>query len=64
MIEILAFLLPRLVLKVNGRLKYIRNLRERADLMALVCDAYCNFVTFPFGSLGQVWYLIASIPDS
>ena len=31
--------------------------------MALVCDAYCEFVSFPFGILGQVWYLIVSILD-
>ena len=31
--------------------------------LALVCDVYCDFVTFPFGILGQVWYLIVSIPD-
>ena len=31
--------------------------------MALVCDAYCDFFTFPFGILGQVWFLIVSIPD-
>ena len=31
--------------------------------MALVYDVYCDFVTFPFGILGQVWYLIVSIPD-
>ena len=37
--------------------------RERADLLALVCDVYCDFVTFPFGILGLVWYLIVSIPD-
>ena len=37
--------------------------RERADLLALVCDVYCDFVTFPFGILRQVWYLIVSIPD-
>ena len=37
--------------------------RERSDLLALVCDVYCDFVTFPFGILGQVWYLIVSIPD-
>ena len=37
--------------------------RERTDLLALVCDVYCDFVTFPFGILGQVWYLIVSIPD-
>ena len=23
----------------------------------------CVVVTFPFGNLGQVWYLIVSIPD-
>ena len=37
--------------------------RERADLLALVCDVYCDFVTFSFGILEQVWYLIVSIPD-
>ena len=31
--------------------------------LALVCDVYCEFVTFPFGILGQVWFLIVSIPD-
>ena len=31
--------------------------------MALVCDVYCDFATFPFGILGQVWYLIVSISD-
>ena len=36
---------------------------ERADLLALVCDVYCVFVTFAFGIMGQVWYLIVSIPD-
>ena len=33
---------------------------ERADLLALVCGVYCHF---PNGILGQVWYLIVSIPD-
>ena len=37
--------------------------RETADLLALVCDVYCDCVTFPFGILGQVWYSIVSIPD-
>ena len=37
--------------------------RDRAYLLALVCDFYCDFVTFPFGILGQVWYLIVLIPD-
>ena len=36
---------------------------ERADLLALVGDVYCIFVTFPCGILGQVWYLIVSFPD-
>ena len=36
---------------------------ERADLLALVGDVYCIFVTFPRGILGQVWYLIVSFPD-
>ena len=36
---------------------------ERADLLALVGDVYCFFVTFPWGILGQVWYLIVSFPD-
>ena len=31
--------------------------------MALVCDVYCEFVTFPLGILGEVWYLIVSITD-
>ena len=35
--------------------------REEADLLALVCDVYCDFVTYPFGIPGQVWYLIVSI---
>ena len=34
-----------------------------ADLLALVGDVYCDFVTFPFGIVGQVWYLIVSIPN-
>ena len=36
---------------------------ERSDLLALVDDVYCIFVTFPCGILRQVWYLIVSIPD-
>ena len=30
----------------------------------LVCDVSLCFVTFLYGILGQVWYLIVSIPDS
>ena len=37
---------------------------ERADLLVLVCGfslLVCHY--FPTGILGQVWYLIVSIPD-
>ena len=37
--------------------------RERTDLLALLGDVYCIFVTFQSGILGQVWCLIVSIPD-
>ena len=37
---------------------------ERADLFALLfLMFYCIFVTFPYGVVGQVWYLIVPIPD-
>ena len=36
---------------------------ERADLLSLVCDVNCVFVTFQCRILGQVWYLIVSFPD-
>ena len=36
---------------------------ERADLLALVGDFYCIFVTFPCGVLGEVWYFIVSFPN-
>ena len=36
---------------------------ERADLLALVCGVYCEFVTFPLVSWVRMWYLIVSIPD-
>ena len=36
----------------------------RAEVLALLCVMFsCVFVTFPYGVLGQVWYLIVSIPD-
>ena len=28
-----------------------------------VCDVFLYFITFPCDVLGQVWYLIVSIPD-
>ena len=36
---------------------------ERADLLALVGDVYCIFVTFPCGILGLLRYFIVSFPD-
>ena len=37
---------------------------ERADLLALVYVLfYCVIVTFPWGFIGQVWYLIVLVPD-
>ena len=36
---------------------------ERADLLALVGDVYCIFVTFPCGIVGQVGYFIVLFPD-
>ena len=30
--------------------------------LALVCDDHCDFVTFPYGILGHLLYLIVSIP--
>ena len=36
---------------------------ERTDLLALLGDVYCFFVTFQSSILGQVWCLIVSLPD-
>ena len=37
---------------------------ERADLLALLYVIFsCVFVTFPYGVLGQVWYLVVFISD-
>ena len=36
---------------------------ERADLLALVYGVLLSVCYFPIGILGQVLYLIASIPD-
>ena len=36
---------------------------ERADLLLSFMVLNCVVVTFPFDILGQVWYLIVSIPD-
>ena len=36
---------------------------ESADLLAHVCGVLLRVSHFPIGILGQVWYLIVSIPD-
>ena len=37
---------------------------EKADILAMLyVIVYCVFVTFPYDVLGQVLYLIVSIPD-
>ena len=37
---------------------------ERADLLYPLCVMFsCVFVTFPYGDLGQVWYLNVLISD-
>ena len=36
---------------------------ERTGLLALVCGVSLQVCHFPIGILGQVWYLIVSIPD-
>ena len=37
---------------------------EMADFLALLYVRFsCVFVTFQYGILGQVWYLVVSIPD-
>ena len=37
---------------------------DMADLLALLCVMFsCAFVTFPYGVMGRVWYLIVLIPE-
>ena len=48
---------------LSMRFVYIICSAKKADLLALVGDVYCIFVTFPWGFLGQVWYLVVSFPD-
>ena len=51
-------ILSCLFLQPCGRL-----LKRGWPLGSLVCDVFLCFVTFPYGVLGHVWYLIISIPD-
>ena len=47
-----------------GYLKPCDTCWERVDSLALLCVMIlCVFVTFLYGVLSQVWYLIVSIPD-
>ena len=56
------FRVCHVVLSVDCRL--VVTCWVRADLLALLYVMFsCVFVTFPCGVLGQVWYLIVSIPD-
>ena len=47
----------------NGDITTSMNAILICDLLVQVCDVYCDFVTFPFGILGQVRYLIVYVPD-
>ena len=44
-----------------SRLKYGKG--GGAGLLALICGVWLWVCRFPFDILGQVWYLIVSIPD-
>ena len=52
-----------LVLLMLSRLFIAALCWERVDILVLVGDVYCIFVTFPCGILGLLWYLIESFPD-
>ena len=56
----LVFVMP---LCVSVYLCLVVTCWERADLLTLVCGVQLCVCHFPIGILGQVWYLIASIPD-
>ena len=34
-----------------------------SNIIFVFVNVYCILVTFPCGTLGQVWYLIVSFPD-
>ena len=62
MLFVICVCLYYTVLYVTGSL--VSSCWERADLLALLCAIFsCVFVTFPYGILGQVWFLIISILD-
>ena len=60
---VLFCLVVAMSLYVSVYMCFVVTCWEMADLLAIVCGVCCEFVTFPIGILGQVWYLIVSIPD-
>ena len=62
MLFVICVFLCYTVLYATGSL--VSNCWEKADLLALLCAVFsCVFVTFPYGILGQVRFLIISILD-
>ena len=48
-------------LQAKNKLVYSKDNTNRMALLYVMLS--CAFVTFPYGVLCQVWYLIVSIPD-
>ena len=57
---LLVFAMP---LRASAYMCFVVTCWERADLLALVCGVKLWVLHFPIGILGQVLYLIVSIPD-
>ena len=54
----------KLVYVLPGDCSLVVTCRQRANLLVFLYLLFsCVFYTFPCGVLGQVWYLIVSIPD-
>ena len=45
-------------------MRFVVTCWEKAGLLAVVCGVLLWVCHFPVGILGQVWYLIVSIPDT
>ena len=43
------------------RTQHVMLFADPLDLLYVMCS--CAFATFPYGDLGQVWYLIVQISD-
>ena len=60
----LLFMFPVCHSVLNVYCSLVATCWEGANLLAVLYVMFsCVFVTFPCGVLGQVWYLIVSIPD-